>query len=244
MIMIAGTPQPLARIGAAAAPSGAVVLFVSTLLHPMSADPSDAPAAFAEYAADPYYVWSHMGQFAGFVLIGMALVALAATLEAGLPAACARVGVVGTAASVAVAAALQAVDGVALKAMVNRWGVASGDARGLAFEAALAIRQIEIGLAGYLSLLSGFTLAVLGFAILRSARYPRWLGLIGVADGLGMMAAGAVQASTGFSALAMMISMPASFVMLVWLVAVGIRMGRLAPLLGAAPEHRTSQPNP
>jgi hypothetical protein len=240
MTIIAGTPQSLARVGTAAAPIGAFVLFVSTLLHPMSADPNDAPAAFAEYAADSFYVWSHMGQFAGFVLIGVALVALAATLEAGLPAACARVGVVGTAACIAVAAALQAVDGVALKAMVNRWETAEGGARGLAFEAALAVRQIEIGLAGYLSLLTGFTLAVLGFAVLQSARYPRWLGLIGVADGFGMMAAGAVQASTGFSALAMMMSMPASFVMLVWLVAAGTRMGRLAPLLGAAAEHRTS----
>ena len=60
-------PQLFARVGAAAAPVGAVVLFVSTLLHPMSVDPNDAAAAFAEYAADPFYVWSHMGQFVGFV---------------------------------------------------------------------------------------------------------------------------------------------------------------------------------
>jgi hypothetical protein len=72
------TLQFLARIGAVAAPTGAVLLLVSTLLHPLGADPNDAPAAFAEYAADPFYVWSHIGQFAGFALIGTALVALAA----------------------------------------------------------------------------------------------------------------------------------------------------------------------
>jgi len=32
--------------------SGAVLLFVGTYFHPMSADPNSASAAFAEYAAD------------------------------------------------------------------------------------------------------------------------------------------------------------------------------------------------
>ena len=67
----------------------------------------------------------------------MSLVALAASMEAGRPAAWGRIGVAGTAASVAAAAALQAVDGVALKTMVNRWAEATGEARALAFEGTL-----------------------------------------------------------------------------------------------------------
>src|SRR5215472_2422979 len=114
------TEGHLARIGAVAAVSGAVTLFVATLLHPMTADPNDAAAAFAEYAAAPSWVASHLGQFVGIVLLGVALVALAATLEEGAPSAWARVGVVGVAASIAATAALQAVDGVALKVMVDR----------------------------------------------------------------------------------------------------------------------------
>lgn len=224
-------PLILARIGAIAAPMGAVVLFVSTLLHPLGADPNDAPAAFAEYAAAPFYVWSHVGQFIGFALIATTLVALAATLEPGRPAAWARLGVVGTAASLAMAAALQAVDGVALKAIVDRWAAVTGDARGLTFEAAFAVRQIEIGLAGFLSLLSGLTLAALGAAMMQSVRYPRWLGLIGLLDGLGMVAAGAAQASTGFSGLAMTISMTASSGLLVWVMLAGVWMWRAAPRL-------------
>ena len=46
------TAQHLARLGAAAAFVGAVLLIVSTALHPLGSDPGDAPAAFAEYAAD------------------------------------------------------------------------------------------------------------------------------------------------------------------------------------------------
>ena len=100
-----------------------------------------ATAAFAEYAADRIWVATHLGQFLGIAILGVALVAMAAVMEVGRPSAWARIGVVGTAASVAAAAALRAVDGVALKVMVDRWAQASGDARMRAFEGAFAVRQ-------------------------------------------------------------------------------------------------------
>jgi hypothetical protein len=105
----------MSRIGATAAISGTVLLFIATLLHPMSADPNDSAAAFVEYATDRLWVASHLGHFVGIALLCVALVALGDAMEPGVPAAWARIGVVGTAASLAAAAALQAVDGVALK---------------------------------------------------------------------------------------------------------------------------------
>lgn len=223
------THRSLARLGAVAALVGALLLFVSTLLHPLDSDPNVPRAAFAEYAADYLWVWSHLGQFAGFAVLGMALVALATTLEPGRAAAWGRIGLAGTAASIAVAAALQSVDGVALKVMVDRWATSTGEARLLAFEAAFAVRQIEIGLASLLSLSWGLTLTVFGVAILCSTRYPTWLGGIGLLGGLGTVAAGAVQGSTGFSGLAMTLSMLSSSVLLMWAVLAGILMWRLVP---------------
>lgn len=225
------TQRSLARLGAVAALGGAVLLFVSTLLHPLGSDPNAPRAAFAEYAADSLWVWSHLGQFVGFVVLGMALVALAATFEPGRPAAWARIGLAGTASLIAVAAALQAVDGLALKAMVDRWANATGEARVLAYESAFAVRQIEIGLASLLSLVSGFTLTAFGVAILLSTRYPTWLGGLGLLGGLGTAAAGAAQASTGFSDLAMTLSMLSGSVLLVWAIPAGVLMWRLAPRL-------------
>jgi hypothetical protein len=222
------TNQPLARLGAIAALLGTVLLFGFTRLHPTESDPNDLPAAFAEYAADSLWVASHLGQFVGFAVLTAALVALAATFEPGWAAAWARIGLVATTASIAVAAALQAVDGVALKVMVDRWAAATGDARVLAYEAALAVRQIEIGLASLLSILSGLTLIAFGLAILLSARYPAWLGGIGLVGGLGTAAAGVAQAATGFSDLAMTLSMLASSVVLIWFILAGILMWRLA----------------
>ena len=231
MPTVIDTPQPLARIGAIAAFAGALVLLVSTLLHPLSADPNDPPAAFAEYAADRLWVWSHLGQFIGFAVLLVALVALAATLEAGGAAAWGRIGVAGATATIAAAAALQAVDGVALKATVDRWAAAPADARALAFEAALAVRQIEIGLASLLSLSAGLTLSVFGLAIFRSSHYPAWFAGVGLFGGLGTITAGAAQAATGFSGVAMTISMLASLVLLLWACLAGALLWRLAARL-------------
>lgn len=192
-----GTDRSLAHVGAAAALLGAVLLFVSTLLHPLRSDPNDPLAAFAEYAADSLWVASHLGQFLGFATLGIALLA-----------------------------ALQAVDGVALKIMVDRWAAASGEARTLAYEAAFAVRQIEVGLASLVSLLWGFTLTVFGLAILFSTRYPAWLGGVGLLGGLGTVAAGGALAFTGFSAFAMTLSLLASAVFLIWAILVGTLMWR------------------
>jgi hypothetical protein len=114
----------------------------------------------------PFYAWTHPCQFAGFVLLGAALVALAATFEPGRAAAWARIGLAGTVAGVAVAAALQAVDGIALKVTVDRWVAATGDVRAVVYEAALAVRQIEIGLAALLSVTTGLALIAFSFAML------------------------------------------------------------------------------
>lgn len=222
------TEQHLARVGAVAAVSGSLLLLVATGMHPASADPNDPSAAFAEYAADAFWVGSHLGQFLAVALIAFALVALAATLEAGKPAAWSRLGVVGAAASVSTAAALQAVDGVALKVMVDRWAVATGAARSLAFEGAFAVRQVEIGLASLLSVTFGLTAVLFGIAMLLSARYPKWLAWLGLAGGAVTIAGGIAQAHTGFSALAMNLGMPASVALVVWVLVFGMIMGRRA----------------
>jgi len=223
--------QHLTRVGAAAAVSGALTLFIATLLHPMNADPNDPSAAFAEYAADELWVASHLGQFVGVAVLGVALVALAGTVENGKPSAWARIGALGAAASVATTAALQAVDGVALKVMVNRWAEASGEAQARAFEGAFAVRQIEIGLASLLSLVVGLTISAFGISLLLSRRFPRWLGLLALLGGPGTVAAGIGQAYTGFSAVSMNLSMSAASILLLWAIAAGVLMWRLAPQL-------------
>lgn len=212
------------RLGGALALAGAAVLLASTMLHPATADPADPVAAFAEYAASDIWVTAHLAQFVGFALLASALVALAATLGEGYPGAIGRVATTGAVAMIALAAVLQAVDGVALKVAVDRWAVAIGDARTRAFEAAFAIRQVEVGLAALLNVVSGLTLLTLSAALLGARRHPRWLGLLGVVGALGLVAAGYGYATTGFAGGAMTASMVSSVLLLLWALAASTLM--------------------
>ena len=128
--------------------------------------------------------------------------------------------------SLAVAAALQAVDGVALKVMVDAWAAAPAAQKEGVFHAAFAVRQVEVGLASMLSLLSGLTVTVYGGALLVDRTYPKWLGGLAIGGGVPTAAAGIVMAYTGFSGLAMAINMPASSLLLGWMFTLGVFMWR------------------
>lgn len=157
-----------------------------------------------------------------------ALLCLTRQLEARGGAGWARVAAGGAIASLAVTAALQAVDGVALKVMVDTWAAVPAEQKDAAFYAAFAVRQVETGLASMLSFFFGLTATVYGGALLVDRAYPRWLGGLAIIGGVPTVAAGIVMAYTGFSGLAMAINMPASALLLVWMLALGVSMWRLA----------------
>jgi hypothetical protein len=213
-------------MGATCAIAGSVLLFLGTCLHPLNADPNEAVAAFGEYAADRLWVASHLTQLVGVALMTAALLCLAQQLAAASGTGWARVAAGGAIASLAVAAALQAVDGVALKVMVDAWAAAPAAQKEATFYAAFAVRQVEIGLASMLSLLSGLTITVYGGALLIDHTYPKWLGGLAIGGGVPTMVAGVVMAYTGFSGLTMAINMPASVLLLVWMLILGVLMWR------------------
>ncbi len=213
------------QLAAVCAFAGATLLGLGTSMHPSEADPNNAVAAFTEYAAAHRWVASHLIQFAGVTGIIAALLILARQLEAAggaLP----RLAAAGAIASLALAAALQAVDGIALKAMVDAWASAPAGEKDAAFRAALAVRQIEIGLASLTSIVFGVTAALYGLALLDDRAYPVWHSRLAVAGGLATLAAGLVMAKTGFSQAAMLIMMPASLLLLAWMVGVGAQFWR------------------
>ncbi len=208
------------RVGGLAAILCVVVLLVATFLHPMDAHPNDPGAAFAEYAAEQLWVASHLGQLLGVMLISGGLISLSWWLRAGSSGVWASLGAVGAAASLALSGGLQAVDGIALKTMVDRWAAAAPEAKPLLFEATFAVRQIEIGLASMVNVLFGFTAFLYGLALF-SGGAPRWLGWLGVIAGAGTVASGVLQAHTGFSDLAMAAGMPSNLLLLLWTLLVG-----------------------
>jgi hypothetical protein len=214
--------KPGSRIGPIAGVVGAVLLFIGTYLHPMGADPNVPLAAFTEYAADHNWVASHLMQLFGFLLMAAALVLLCRKIANGRAAEWAVLGIILAVTSMSAAAALQAVDGVALKATVNSWAATQGAGKDPVFQAAFAVRQIEVGLASVTALLFGLTASAVGIALLVDGRFPKWLGAIAIVGGVPTATAGVVMAYTGFSDLAMEIDMPSSSLLLVWMIALGI----------------------
>jgi hypothetical protein len=218
---------------ASAAIGGALLLFAGTYLHPMDADPNVPLAAFNEYAADRYWIDSHLMQLVGVTLMVGALVLLSRVFAVGPAQEIATLGMASAVASLAVAAGLQAVDGVALKAMVDAWSAASKPETGELFHAALAVRQIEIGLASVTSLLFGLTVSLFGIAFWIDRHFPNWLAIPAVAGGVATAVSGVVIAHTGFSTLAMALNMPATSLLLLWMIGLGSYILRTQP---AAPK--------
>ena len=186
------------RPGPLLAVFGVGLLIIGTVLHPMQADPAMAEAAFAEYAADRRWLASHLMQLAGVWAMIASLLLLARRLVTGPAAPWAGLGTGFGIAGIAAAAALQAVDGVALKMMVDRWAAASEPEKAALFAAAYGVRQIEIGLAGMSCLLLGLTAAIFGLALVIDGRLPRWAGLLGVAGGISTTASGVVISAPDF----------------------------------------------
>jgi hypothetical protein len=217
------------RVGAVCSIGGALLLFIGTALHPMDADPFDAVAAFTEYAADRWWVASHLTQLAGIALMDAALLIMAQQIGAERGKAWSYVLAGSSVAGLAVAAALQAVDGIALKVMVNAWAAAAPEQKEMAYHAALAVRQIEVGLASMLCLVFGLTACLYGVALFAVCTYPWWLSGLAVISGALTIIAGGVMAYTGFSAITMEINMPANFLLLVWMCATGVMMWRREP---------------
>jgi len=185
--------------------SGATLVAAGTWLHPTNADPNDSLAAFTEYAETHRASWvaSHLIQLGGLVAILLVIVLLTRALAVAPRSGLALVTTTAAAATIAVAAVLQAVDGVALKASVDRWADATQPEKPSLFAASLAVRDVEIGLAALSSLLLGFTTLAFGLAIWRASDGRHIVEFLLLAASAILAVGGAIIAVDGFSAAGM-----------------------------------------
>jgi hypothetical protein len=168
-------------------------------------------------------------QLVGIILSLAALIILAQQFETRRAAVWPRLAAAGAIASMALAAALQAVDGIALRGMVENWAAAAAAQKPIAFQAAFGVRQLEIGLASVLSLLIGATATLYGIALLKDRTYPKWIGGLGILAGVPTSLSGIVMAYSGFSDLEMTINMPASLTLVAWVMILGVLLWRGTP---------------
>jgi hypothetical protein len=186
------------------------------------------PVVFAIYASSASWTAVHLGQFVGMAVIiaGLLVLYFALDLRAGGAAWVARLGAVSAAVALGLYGVLQAVDGVALKQVVDAWVRAPEAEKAARFASAETIRWLEWGARSYQSFMLGLTLILLGVAVALSARLPRTIGYLMGLSGLGYIVQGWVLGSEGFSGtdtFAILGSYVLILAWIIWLVVVAWR---------------------
>jgi hypothetical protein len=215
------------RIGAAAFVTGLTLFFVASIFHPSEAPAWVSELAFAEYALSTDWIDAHVGQFIGALILLFGFVALHQHLQIDdAPAsAIAWFGFVTTVVTIGIVTILQAVDGPALKFVVDRWADAPVEEKDAAFRVAEAVRWIEIGINSYFRIMLGVVLVLFGAALSFSQQFPRWLGWIAVVGGTGSIWQGLFVGHHGFDTSNPAVSIPA-LIYFAWFAVAAVLMWR------------------
>ena len=221
--------RPMLRMGSVAFLAGLAIAIVSTFgFHPTGTGEElmNNPFIFGVYAEDPLWIASHIGQFAGILLIFaggfVALHRLLVKSESATASALSWLGLVTAIITASTFTILQAVDGIALKIATDTWyAIPPGEEERKAIYLGVAegIRWTEWGLQAYYRMLSGAVSLIFGIAIVKSVVLSRWIGAVGIA-------AGVVVAYVGFSSARDLVADLSTFLFYPWLIILGIFMWR------------------
>lgn len=210
---------------------GIVVAAVSGIFHPDHQVPNDHTAVFAEYAESSAWTLIHLGQFLGIALIVVGLLSFCWTAGAkdGLAGWASRLGAALAIASLAVYAALQAVDGVALKQAVNAWQAAPEPEKVARFAVAEGIRWLEWGVRSYHSFVFGLALVAIGASVVLGNRLSKVFGYLLAASGVAYLIQGWIVGTEGFSAansIPTLVSIVAIVLSAIWMLVRSVLMKR------------------
>jgi Domain of unknown function (DUF4386) len=211
------------RIGATAGIVGALLGLVGNLLHP--ATPTDDPEGVARAIADSQlWVADHLAIVLGLILMLGGLVALAHSIQDGLPGALARLGSIAAVAGITVGLILVTLDGLAAPRLAEAWATAPPGEQATALRLVLAQETLNFALAALFNILfAGVTFILYGLAVAWSRLYPRWLGWVAVAAGVGSVLAGLIQASAGQSTtVTQILTIIFPTVITLWLIEMGV----------------------
>jgi hypothetical protein len=223
-------------MGSVAFLAGLVIALVSTLgFHPTGTGEElmNNPFIFGVYAEDPLWIASHIGQFAGILLIFaggfVALHRLLVKSESATASALSWFGLVTAIITAATFTILQAVDGIALKIASDTWYAippSEEERKTIYLGVAEGIRWNEWGLQAYYRMLWGAVSLIFGVAIIKSTVLKKWIGAVGIAAGVVTIASGVVMAYVGFSSARDLVADLSTFIFYPWLVILGIFMWR------------------
>lgn len=193
--------RTMLRISAIVLFLGELLFGVAGYLHPAREPANSHAAVFAEYANSTNWTLVHLGQFAGMLVIiaGLLVLYLALNVRTGLAGILAQGAAVSAVVTLSLYGILQAIDGVALKQVVDAWASAPEAEKAARFASAEAIRFLEWGGRSYQDFMLGITFILFAIVIVATARIPRLLGVLVGLTGIGYMVQGFVVGAEGFS---------------------------------------------
>jgi hypothetical protein len=216
------------RIGGGSAVLGAILGLVGNLIHPATSGPGHPAATARVVAESDIWIPLHLALLVSFILMLGGLVAVHDSIPSGLPGALARYGLMAAVVGTAGGVVLLSLDGFAAKHLAESWASAPAELRPAALASFRAEDSIDFALLSPLNLVfAGFTFVLYGLAAAFSNVYPRWLGAVAVAGGVGGAVSGVVQAYIGEpSAITTALGIAAPTIITLWLVAMGILLLR------------------
>ncbi|WP_457950362.1 hypothetical protein ACTAQI_07155 [Pseudarthrobacter sp. alpha12b] len=222
------------RLAASLLLAGVAVSILAGVFHAESHDANDHVASFTAYANSDLWTGVHLGQFLGMALVCAGLVSLwaAVNVQRHALAWTARFGVLSATAALALYAALQAVDGVALKQAVDTWAAAPEPDKVARFATAEGIRWLEWGMRSYHNFLLGTALVLFGVVVAATHHVSRMIGYLMALSGLSYLAQGWIIGASGFSAansLPTLVGIVAIVAWTVWLFVSALRMKETTP---------------
>lgn len=217
----------LFRVGSWAAIGGAIVALVTNLAHPRISNYDDyVRETLAKVSESDAWIAIHLGLLLGTLLIVVGLFVFARSMKGGPADGLARLGLGSLLVAAPVAVLTLLVDGYATKAVADEWAVAMNDATRAAGAAVLQVTWAMF--VGLIILFVGVTPLVLGVAAARSGIYPAWLGWLAALVGLVAVVVGVVAAVDGPSAGFFTVFTAASGLLTVWVLVLGVLVGRRA----------------
>jgi hypothetical protein len=224
----------LLTAGGGAAVVGALLGMVGNLIHPVT--PIDDPQGVARViAGSDIWVPVHLTIVLGIALMLGGLVAIYHSIRGGIAGALARFGLFAAVAGATIGLVLVILDGVAARQHAQEWAAAPPDQKTIALGLVHVNETMNLALASLFNFVfAAATFILFGLAVALSRVYPRWLGWVVFAAGVGSIGAGLIQAYVGEpTGASRILTIIGPTVITLWLLVMGILLIRNAPRMVA-----------
>jgi hypothetical protein len=239
------TPPTALRAAAACGVVGSVLLLVANAAHPR---PSTADVgehqAFLRLAADSNaWLVIHVGIMLGALLMLAALVGLFFSLRDDPRAWLARPALAAALVGGAVGLVQHSID-AAYGKVADDWAAAAAADKASLARIAAALEDVDFTMLSVnIVVFFGLSFVLFGLAVLPGTRYPRALGWVAVAGGIGAAVAGAIQLFTGPSVVTLFVFPVFAALLSLWTLVMSVLLWRRTsqPLTAGAPAAARAQ---